>query len=87
MAAVGRKRVREDESAMLAPPFPNASGIDAIDATTGGIKIRLESGDLLVMAGDMQKDFTHELPKLNGQVDGRYAPRLNFTVRRFVAAV
>lgn len=57
-----------------------------IDKTTGGIKVRLESGDLLVMAGDMQADFTHELPKLSGQPEGVYAPRLNFTVRRFVAA-
>ena len=63
-----------------------ASGKEAIDATTGGIKVRLESGDLLVMAGDMQADFTHELPKLSGQPEGVYAPRLNFTVRRFVAA-
>ena len=28
----------------------------------------------------------HELPKLKGQPEGVYAPRLNFTVRRFVAA-
>ena len=60
---------------------------DHIDKTTGGIKIRLESGDLLVMAGDMQADFVHELPKLSGQPEGVYAPRLNFTVRRFVSAV
>jgi alkylated DNA repair dioxygenase AlkB len=59
---------------------------DHIDKTTGGIKIRLESGDLLVMAGDMQADFVHELPKLKGQPEGVYAPRLNFTVRRFVSA-
>lgn len=59
---------------------------DHIDKTTGGIKVRLESGDLLVMAGDMQADFFHELPKLSGQPEGVYAPRLNFTVRRFVAA-
>ena len=59
---------------------------DHIDKTTGGIKVRLESGDLLVMAGDMQADFVHELPKLKGQPEGVYAPRLNFTVRRFVAA-
>ncbi len=63
-----------------------ASGKEAIDATTGGIKVRLESGDLLVMAGDMQADFTHELPKRKGQPEGLYAPRLNFTVRRFVPA-
>ena len=49
--------------------------------------MRLESGDLLVMAGDMQADFQHELPKLQGEPEGRYAPRLNFTARRFVAAV
>ena len=59
---------------------------DHIDKTTGGIKVRLESGDLLVMAGDMQADFVHELPKLKGQPEGVYAPRLNFTVRRFVPA-
>ena len=59
---------------------------DHIDKTTGGIKVRLESGDLLVMAGDMQTDFQHELPKLSGEPEGRYAPRLNFTARRFVAA-
>ncbi len=62
-------------------------GVENIDATTGGIKVRLESGDLLVMAGDMQADFTHELPKLAGQPEGLYAPRLNFTVRRFVPAL
>ena len=60
---------------------------DHIDKTTGGIKVRLESGDLLVMAGDMQTDFLHELPKLKGQPEGVYAPRLNFTVRRFVPAI
>lgn len=57
-----------------------------LDKTTGGIKVRLESGDLLVMGGDMQTDFDHELPKLGGQPEGVYAPRLNFTVRRFVTA-
>lgn len=57
-----------------------------IDKTTGGIKVRLESGDLLVMGGDMQTDFEHELPKRAGQPEGLYAPRLNFTVRRFVPA-
>lgn len=63
-----------------------ASGVENIDATTGGIKVRLESGDLLVMGGDMQADFVHELPKLKGQPEGVYASRLNFTVRRFVPA-
>lgn len=46
-------------------------------------KVRLESGDLLVMAGDMQERFNHALPKPPGAVEGGYAPRLNFTVRRF----
>ena len=76
---------RAREFVIKRKPQPT-SGIEAIDPTTGGIKIRLESGDLLVMAGAMQADFNHELPKRKGQPEGLYAPRLNFTVRRFVPA-
>jgi alkylated DNA repair dioxygenase AlkB len=75
---------RAREFVIKRKPHP-ASGTEAIDPTTGGVNIRLESGDLLVMAGDMQADFNHELPKLKGEAEGRCAPRLNFTVRRFVA--
>ena len=46
--------------------------------------VTLESGDLLVMGGQMQRWFTHELPKTQkGSDPSAVAPRLNFTVRRF----
>jgi alkylated DNA repair dioxygenase AlkB len=59
---------------------------ETIDKTTGGVKIILESGDLLVMGGDMQEHFTHELPKLKIVDENKYVPRINFTVRRFTEA-
>ena len=46
-------------------------------------KIRLESGDLLVMLGEMQTYFEHGVDKVKG---ARVAPRLNLTVRKFVPA-
>ena len=44
-------------------------------------EIRLESGDLLVMLGEMQTYFNHGVDKVRG---ARVAPRLNLTVRKFV---
>lgn len=44
-------------------------------------KIRLESGDLLVMLGEMQTYFEHGVDKVKG---APVAPRLNLTVRKFV---
>jgi alkylated DNA repair dioxygenase AlkB len=43
--------------------------------------VTLQSGDLLIMMGDMQDLFKHGIKKLPGQQVGA---RLNFTVRKFV---
>ena len=40
-------------------------------------KINLENGSLLIMSGDSQKDFWHELPKSRKEKKGR----INLTVR------
>jgi alkylated DNA repair dioxygenase AlkB len=59
------------------------NGAEGVEGTGRVARIVLESGDLLVMAGQMQRHFQHALPKPGSAVEGGLAPRLNFTVRRF----
>jgi hypothetical protein len=44
------------------------------------VDLKLFSGDLLVMQGDMQRDFHHSVERV---LDGVVAERLNLTVRKF----
>jgi alkylated DNA repair dioxygenase AlkB len=46
------------------------------------VDIVLQSGDLLVMQGDMQTDFEHSIERVKTDP----APRINLTVRQFVDA-
>ena len=45
-------------------------------------KRRLGHGSLLIMAGDTQKNFGHEVPKESGVTE----PRINLTFRRILKA-
>ena len=46
------------------------------------VDIVLQSGDLLVMQGEMQTDFEHSIERVKTVP----APRINITVRQFVDA-
>ena len=54
---------------------PNAEGIEGKGKVA---TVRLQDGDLLVMGGEMQKHFFHELPRCDSMVG-----RVNLTVRRY----
>lgn len=45
--------------------------------------IKLEDRTFVVMCGDMQKEFTHEIPKVSGKQGERLRPRINVTFRIF----
>lgn len=69
----------------LARPFTiwhNKKASDIEGNKQGGrvADIVLRSGDLLIMAGDMQSKFLHSIEKSR---TSEVAPRLNFTVRQF----
>lgn len=67
--------------------YKKSSAPDKIDGNgkKGGLllaEITLLSGDLLIMVGEMQRYFNHAILK---KPNADTAPRLNFTVRRFVS--
>jgi len=73
-----------DDSPQLARDFTiwkMTRGADQIEGSGRLANITLFSGDLLVMQGNMQKFFLHSIEKQKGKP---LAPRLNFTVRKFV---
>lgn len=45
--------------------------------------IPMEDGSFLMMCGDMQKEFTHEVPKVMGTKGALLKPRINVTFRIF----
>lgn len=68
----------------------NARGIDPAPEGSNStllVRIKLESGDLLIMRGDMQEFFLHGIEKVEdveGDL-GKVAPRLNLTIRKFMS--
>lgn len=54
---------------------------------TSPVQINCRSGSLIVMGGDTQKEFTHEVPKLSAKEQKQFDPkkdlRINITVRSF----
>lgn len=75
----------ENDDPVLARDFTiwkmKSSG-DLVEGAGRLADITLHSGDLLVMQGDMQKHFEHSIEKNQKRP---VAPRLNFTVRKFVS--
>lgn len=45
--------------------------------------IAVKDGTFILMCGDMQKEFTHEIPKVMGQKGSNLSPRINVTFRMF----
>ncbi len=45
--------------------------------------ITMKHGSFIVMGGDMQKEFTHEVPKIMGNKGLKLKPRINVTFRMF----
>lgn len=43
----------------------------------------MKNGSFLMMCGDMQKEFTHEVPKVMGRKGALLNPRINVTCRMF----
>ena len=73
-----------EDNAFLAREFTvwkKPRGADHIDGRGKLAEVTLYSGDLLIMQGNMQKFFLHSIEKQKGKP---VAPRLNFTVRKFV---
>lgn len=73
-----------DDSTLLAREFSiwkMTRGADHVEGKGRLADVTLYSGDLLVMQGNMQQYFLHSIEKQPGKP---LAPRLNFTVRKFV---
>ena len=47
------------------------------------LDISLSDGIIVVMGGECQKDFKHEIPKITGEKALKIKPRINFTFRQF----
>jgi alkylated DNA repair dioxygenase AlkB len=46
--------------------------------------IELSNGTVLVMGGNFQREFTHEIPKITGEKGKAIGKRVNITIRQFV---
>jgi len=46
--------------------------------------ILMPDGTVLVMGGNFQKEFTHEVPKIGGKKGKKVGPRINITFRCFL---
>lgn len=60
---------------------PDLKDDSIVEGSGMPVSLRLESGDLLVMMGQMQTFFVHGVEKVR---NAPVAPRLNLTVRKFV---
>ena len=72
-------------SAVFSASFGQSRLFRIRDKATGMIlkDIVMEDGTYLLMGGDMQKEYTHEVPKVAGEKGKRLGARINVTFRSF----
>jgi len=79
-ASFGQERTfrirRKAGGTHAAGDFETCAGASSLD-------ISCADGSYIVMAGDMQKEFTHEVPRVHGRKAAGMGPRVNVTFRMF----
>lgn len=81
----------DDERQLIkgSPIFSASFGQERVfrirNKTDGSIieDVLLKDGTFILMCGNMQKEFTHEVPKVMGQKGSSLTPRINVTFRVF----